>query len=125
MCTTNTSTVPKMHHRAATATSDLQEARRLHREDRARTDGSESLQTDNNTQGGGYDARDQGAEACVGVADGARTACDLLSLADTRSLCGVLSQASLRAARGLPVNTVPAQAADHRYSSASRVLLLS
>lgn len=112
MCATNTSTVPKMHHRAATATSDLQEARRLHREDRARTDGGESLQTDNDTKGGGHDAGDQGAKACVGIADGARAPCDLLSIADTRSLCGVLSEAGLRAARGLPVDTVSTQAAD-------------
>lgn len=112
MCATNTSTVPEMHHRAATATSDLQEAGRLHREDRARTDGGESLPTDNHTQGGRYDARDQGPETGVGIADGARAPCDLLSIADTRSLCGVLSEACLRAARGLPVDTVPAQAAD-------------
>lgn len=98
MCSTNTSTIPQVHNRAAASTTDLQKARGLHREDRARADGRESLPSDNDTQGCRHDACDKGAKAGLGVANGAGATCDLLSIADTRSLCGVLSKACVRAA---------------------------
>lgn len=98
MCSTNTSTIPQVYNRAAASTTDLQKARGLHREDRARADGRESLPSDNDTQGCRHDACDKGAKAGLGVANGAGATCDLLSIADTRSLCGVLSKACVRAA---------------------------
>lgn len=112
MCTTYSATVSQMHNRAAAAPSDLQEAGRLYRENCARADGRESLSPDNHTEGGRCHPSDQSAQADLGVADGARAESDLLSIHDTGSVCCMLSEARVRAARGLSVDTVPAEAAD-------------
>lgn len=122
---THTPTLSEMYHGPTAAPHDLQKAGRLHGEDRSRADGGESMPADHHTQGRGRHQGYQGAEADLGLADGAGTQGYLLPVHDSRSLRGVLPKACLRAEGGVPVDLMPAEATDHRYSTAQGVLLLS
>jgi len=97
MCTSDPASFSQVYYGATATSPYMQEESRLHGEGCAGAHGCESLSTNNCTKSCGCHSGYQSSKADMGLANGSRASCYILSIHDSGSICRLLSEACVRA----------------------------